>query len=59
MEKPIKQRSSRLKLLHCAVELVRESTYPPIIVVRIKEKQIRFYGITTQDKHFAIQIKKN
>ncbi len=58
-DKKPRERMKRLKLVPCAIELIKESTKEPIIKQTIREKLYRFYGRTKHDLAFVVQIKQD
>ncbi|MEO8581653.1 MAG: hypothetical protein ABI425_03660 [Patescibacteria group bacterium] len=59
-QKPKKQRLVRLKLVSCAIELIKNTTLVPSQKInpnKSSEILYRFYGLTTKKNVFVLQIK--
>jgi len=61
-QKPISEQIRRLKLLPCAIEVIRKSRQEPTIKQNVDRKYeilFRFAGITRNNTLFFVQIKHN
>ncbi len=61
-QKSPKERTKRLKLYACAIDLLRNNTDAPDTIYANVDKNIglhRFYGRTRAGKYFCVQVKEN
>lgn len=61
-EKSFRDRTRRLKFFSCAIELIKNSHYPPISKPNVDRKievLHRFTGISPTNEIFFVQIKEN
>lgn len=55
-------RARRIKLFPCGIDLIRNTTFSPVVVVeaqRPRELLYRFTGMTNEGEMFLVQIKEN
>src|SRR5260221_4150022 len=60
--KTLNDKTRRLKLFECGLELIKNSTFEPTVKVNVqnsRETFYRFYGSTAGNILFAVQIKKD
>lgn len=58
-DKKQKERVRRLKLITCAIELIKHSNHSPTKKISSKDILYRFYGITRHQQKFIVQIKED
>jgi len=61
-QKTPRERMMRLRLYPCAIDLLRNTTYPPDTIYTNVDMNIglhRFYGQTPNGKYFCIQVQEN